>query len=297
MKGGLVRFRKASGQINRRGNLVLERLGMHPDDVELIRRAHTGAWVKVRTPFGETAEVQVTRGTPQGDALSPSLFVFFINLCLRHLAGAGVGFVHKNGVRRNNCTFADDICLIAESVKDMNLLLERVHEFCEWSGMALCLCKCEATGFDFRTETEENTDRLVLNGATMTRLDPRNAFKYLGVRLSLTGSTQEEVEYVKERTAAICKLLDGHPYRPEQMNAVIQMCAHPVLTYSGPLTNWTFKDLLQKESAKVYAKSWWRTGDKRQHQGKVLQYWRPHGAPPFKLEEVAGTAPIPMLQD
>jgi len=76
-------------------HLVLERLGMHQEDVDLIRNAHTGAWVKVHTPFGDTAEIQVTRGTPQGDALSPSLFVFFMNLCLRHLAGAGVGFVHK----------------------------------------------------------------------------------------------------------------------------------------------------------------------------------------------------------
>ena len=110
---------------------------MHEEDVNLIHTAHTGAWVKVHTPFGETAEIQVTRGTPQGDALSPSLFVFFINIMLRHLAAAGVGFVHNKNrqgrpIQRNNSTFADDVCLLAENVDDMNTLLRRVQDFCEW---------------------------------------------------------------------------------------------------------------------------------------------------------------------
>jgi len=217
-----------------------------------------GSTGSLMNPFGDTAEIQVTRGTPQGDALSPSLFVFFMNLCLRHLAGAGVGFVHRCGVKRNNCTFADDVCLIAESIEDMNKLLARVHDFCEWSGMALCLCKCEATGFNFKTEEEENTDRLTLNGATMTPLSARQAFKYLGVRMSLTGSTAEEVSYVKERTMAMSKLIEGHPYTAEQMVSVIQMCAHPVLGYGGPLTNWTFRDLqdVEKQWAVMHKRAW-----------------------------------------
>mmetsp|Transcript_61028 Transcript_61028/g.125832 ORF Transcript_61028/g.125832 Transcript_61028/m.125832 type:complete len:226 (-) Transcript_61028:1159-1836(-) len=114
--------------------------------VRLIRNAHTGAWIRVRTPFGETAKIQVSRGTPQGDALSPSLFIFFINLMLRHLSAAGVGFVHKVGVKRNNCTFADDVCLIAENVEDMNKLL------------------------------------LKFDGATMSPLSAHRAFKYSHAR-------------------------------------------------------------------------------------------------------------------
>jgi len=140
----------------------------------------------------------------------------------------------------------------------MNTLLARVHDFCQWSGMALCLCKCKATGFNFATETEENTDRITLHGATMTPLSARAAFKYLGVRMSLTGSTAEEVSYVKERTCAMSKLIEGHPYKPEQMNEVIQMCAHPVLGYGGPLTNWTFWDLqdVEKQWAVMHKRAW-----------------------------------------
>eukprot|EP00961_Rhodomonas_salina_P027576 372724-Rhodomonas_salina.1 len=45
--------------------LLFEQMGMHWDDVDLLCRCHAGAWVTVRTPFGETARIQVTRGSPQ----------------------------------------------------------------------------------------------------------------------------------------------------------------------------------------------------------------------------------------
>ena len=100
------------------------------------------------TPFGKTAKVRLERGTPQGDPLSPLLFIIFLNLCLRHVLAAGVGVVHsatdKEGkrYRQNHADFADDIVLVAETPGDMNLLLEHVREFSAWSGMELCLLKC-----------------------------------------------------------------------------------------------------------------------------------------------------------
>eukprot|EP00961_Rhodomonas_salina_P105349 1418703-Rhodomonas_salina.1 len=49
--------------------LLFEHLGMHQDDVNLICSCHAGAWVTVRTPCCETARVQVTRGSQQGEIL------------------------------------------------------------------------------------------------------------------------------------------------------------------------------------------------------------------------------------
>mmetsp|Transcript_24636 Transcript_24636/g.49971 ORF Transcript_24636/g.49971 Transcript_24636/m.49971 type:complete len:152 (+) Transcript_24636:363-818(+) len=55
--------------------------------------------------------------------------------------------------------------------------------------------------------------------------------------------------------------------------------------------------LLQKHSAKVYAKNWWKSGDKRQHKGGELFYWRPQGAPDLKLEEMEQLPPVPLFED
>jgi len=55
--------------------------------------------------------------------------------------------------------------------------------------------------------------------------------------------------------------------------------------------------LLQEHTAKVYAKNWWKNGDKKQHQGGELFYWRQHGAPDLKLAGLGQQPPIQLLQD
>ena len=140
----------------------------------------------------------VTRGTPQGDCLSPSIFNLFINLCLRHLRSLGVGFNHECGISRSHTAFADDIALLTNTQREMNILLQGVKDFSQWSGMDLCLVKCEVSGVDFGTGKSftEGELEIVYGDGKVPFLDAATAFKYLGVRLALTGSTQSEVDYV-----------------------------------------------------------------------------------------------------
>ena len=131
--------------------------GMQQADINTIKRMQQGSWLTVATDFGDTAEIPLSRGTPQGDTLSPTLFDFFVNACLRMIESAGVGFTHACGVRRNHCCFADDIALTTTSVADMNALLQRISTFSEWSGMRLNLNKCEVSGYNFATKKGEPT--------------------------------------------------------------------------------------------------------------------------------------------
>ncbi len=105
-----------------------------------------------RQAFGKTARVGLEWGMLQGGLLSPHLCVFIpgLNLCLRHRLDSGVGVGHAartetgEQVRQNHVVFSDDVVLAAETQGDMNLLLDRVREFSNWSGMELCLLKCKA---------------------------------------------------------------------------------------------------------------------------------------------------------
>ena len=64
--------------------------------------------------------------------------------------------------------------------------------------MDLCLLKCEATGHDFATGKGEDTDWVVIGGQQLKKLSSDDSYKYLGLRLALTGSTKQEREYVMQ---------------------------------------------------------------------------------------------------
>ena len=183
---------------------MLEWTGMHADDLKVLRQLQDNAHLQVATDFGSTCEIPITRGTLQGDTLSPTLFALFINVCLRGLARTGVGFTHACGLRGNAEAFADDIALMTNSVQDMNTLLEQLQKFSDWSGMSMNLKKCEVTGFCYSKNRECATDAIQFNGKRLAPLDRAKAFKYLGVWLMANGSTKEERKYVRETTVGIC---------------------------------------------------------------------------------------------
>eukprot|EP00961_Rhodomonas_salina_P267952 3620476-Rhodomonas_salina.2 len=234
-KGAFVRdFRP-----RRRLYLLFKHLGMHPDDVDLLRQCHAGAWVTVGTPCGETARVQVTRGSPQGDSLSPSLFVFFLNLRLHHLGTAGVGITHACGVLQNSTCFADDLALLATSIRDMNKLLAKVSEFAAWAGMELCVHKCEVAAYDFGTQTELNTHKIQYNGQRLAHLSADAEVQYLWLCLTITGDTSVEVSYILTGMKAAATKFKGHPDSYSQGFNLIPTALHPVFTYSVGVMSWT----------------------------------------------------------
>jgi len=237
---------------------MLEWSGMHPDDITVIRRLQEGAQLRVVTDFGTTCDVPMSRGTPQGDTLSPTLFSLFLNVGLRGLARAGVGFQHACGVRTNACAFADDIALMANSITDMNTLLESLRAFSEWSGMRMNLKKCEVTGFCYKNNRERGTDAIRFGGAPLAPLRGKKAFKYLGVRVAANGCTKGERDYVTETSTAISRLSRYHPYHPYQMEDILRSAVRPVFLYSAPLTAWSHAQLQEVEKgwARVHKNCW-----------------------------------------
>jgi len=242
---------------------------MHPQDIELLQQTYNGAWMKVQTPFGETATIPITRGTPQGDSMSPSIFNLFINLALRHLMSLGVNFQHNCGIKRNHAAFADDMALVTTSVKDMNVLLAGLHEFSIWSGMDLCVLKCRATGHDFATGQNRPTTSIRYGitaqrpqGDEIPNLKSDVAFKYLGLRVALNGSTREEIKHVQDVMLRSSKLMIKHRYTCAQMNKLITTALHPVFNYSAPLAGWRYANLLELEHTwAVATKRAWKLTD------------------------------------
>ena len=85
--------------------------------------------------------VFLTRGTKQGDILSPLLFNLVFNALLIGLRQSGVGFRTVRGLRNSGRGYADDLTLSTAPPAGMQKLLDVVARFCTWTGMQVKLTK------------------------------------------------------------------------------------------------------------------------------------------------------------
>ena len=77
----------------------------------------------------------------------------------------------------------------------------------------------------------------------MCSSDLNAAFKYLGIRLTVKGGTEQEILHVQQTMGAMAKKLRFHPYKHRQANAMIRVAAHPVFTYSSTVAAWSHQRL------------------------------------------------------
>ena len=123
-------------------------------------------------------------GLRQGCALSPILFVIFMDRISRRSQG-GVG-VRLGELRVESLLFADDLVLMAPSVRDLQLSLDRFAAECTAAGMKISISKSEAMVL-----SRKPVDCTVRVGNEI--LPQVKEFKYLGVLFTSEGRTEQEI--------------------------------------------------------------------------------------------------------
>ena len=74
--------------------------------------------------------------------------------------------------------------------------------------------KSEISGYDFRSRRPIWVRDLTIGEGKMTYLEPIKAFKYLGIRVSITGDMREEWKYIEQETVKMIKAIEGHQFSP-----------------------------------------------------------------------------------
>ena len=212
-------------------------------DVDMLEEIYSNSFYQADTLHGTSAKIFLTRGTKQGDGLSPLLFSLLFNLLLLGLDATGVGHKSNTGLSTPARAFADDVALTTSTVKDMTKLLAVVDQFCAWSGMRLNTPKSEISAWDFKSGSEPDVSKSTVNGQTLARLPPTQAFRYLGFRFSLMGKWNEEVTHIMTTTKELLQVVAKHVYTVGQMTAVIHSVATARFRYSAAMVPWTDKEL------------------------------------------------------
>ena len=229
-------------------------------DIDLLRSLYEGAHYEADLPYGRSSPVFLTRGTKQGDILSPLLFNLVFNALLIGLRQSGVGFSTVRGLRTPGRGFADDLTLSTATPAGMKKLLDVVARFCTWTGMRVKLTKSVITAYDFAQRADLPTDGILYQGEALTCLPANESFRYLGVRTSLTvgrkrktgqgPGTADEIQHVFSSTKELKPLLFSHQMPLPLMVPSMRMVAASRFRYSAALVPWT--DAQLEELFKVW---------------------------------------------
>ena len=244
-------------------------------DIDLLRSLYDQSYYVADLLYGQSAPIPMTRGTKQGDKLSPLLFGLIFNCLLLALRASGVAHRTISGLRTPARGFADDLVLCTESAADMGHLLEVVADFCRWSGMQVKLEKSVATAFDFKQQQELSTADILYQGTPLVHLAASESFPYLGVRASILARSSRrsrrrkwqaasspnlaaEKAHIFASTKELAVVAKQHRYLLGQMVPAMQMVASGRFRYSAALVPWTDAELdrMHKAWLQVHRAAW-----------------------------------------
>ena len=114
-----IDFKNAFGSIDHARLLAtMEDLGYPTDAVEIVGNIYNNSTTAFTgNHFGSTPPINISRGTIQGDTLSPYLFIIFLEPLLRWLEKDNMGY-HFN-TSPSSCTtsaYADDLAILSDNI-------------------------------------------------------------------------------------------------------------------------------------------------------------------------------------
>jgi hypothetical protein len=242
---------------------ILQAVGLPQDAIDIIRELYAGASTRLSVPAGLTEPVPITRGTVQGDPLSPLLFLLFLEPlvqwleadadtdgyqpgCFAHPANLGPGaraaecWRPAHSAAAASGEYADDAALLSRSIEGSGRMLRKVDLFCEWAQMATNAPKSAFTGLEHdlppgTPPLQQRAAALRLGGQGVPYYPPDKAYKYLGVMLPVTLSTKPHTTYLLDECEARLQLVTSADTYRAHLQGDIESLVLSKVRYSAPL--------------------------------------------------------------
>ena len=238
---------------------IMYDLGFPTDALEVVKNLYMGATTAISTPFGPTVPISMDRGTIQGDSLSPFLFIVYLEPLLRWLRVGANGYVpgsFANLTAREqlkqqtpDITYADDLNLLADSVEKLCTQAQKVSLYADWGALRVNSTKTLLTGARYKSSPKDPYDgatlqRLLCNvrvqNAPATFHDPREPFKYLGVKFTMNLNWSAQFEATREALKQLTSSMLSSYATTTQKLRTINTCLRTKVRYAfcvAPYTN------------------------------------------------------------
>ena len=199
--------------------------GFAEKDARVIMTMIENTTTRLTTAYGLTEEIKVTRGVRQGDIISPSLYVLFLNPLLSWLKEGGNGYSIGTDIFDIGA-YADDMTLMSESGHGIRNMMEKVNVFMDHNNVLI--------NEDKSTYHWINDDSTLLEtrGRKLRVEGDLGLFTYLGWTTNLRLDWTEQIE------SLMTKYIQGLHFVMQEKNLTINQrvklinsMLHPIITY------------------------------------------------------------------
>lgn len=180
---------------------AMENQGISPKNINAVKKLYKNVTARIKVGGKLTGEVTVNKGLKQGCCISPTLFKVYLNEALTTWRKKCRGM----GVRIGDDTlytlhFADDQAILAEDEADVDYMLRKLDE--EYSKWGLTI---NASKTEYLVVGGEADDLQIGSG----KIKGTKSFKYLGVKITSTGGSNEEISARLGRARAVTRQLNS----------------------------------------------------------------------------------------
>ena len=249
-----IDFAKAFDSIDREKLFQrIHELGIHGRILKVIQMLYSNTQSCVWTSEGLGRTFSSNMGVRQGDSLSPTLFLIYINELEKELREVGRDGIYTTaeGEEIYMLLFADDICIPAESKIALQRKINQVDNFCKRWDLKINLGKTKVIKHR-KGGKIKNSDKWYLgSGPSKQEIAVTNSYKYLGIYFTTELSMrQATIQLGLQGTKAlnfVKYLIVKHKYIPfDTACRLFDALVLPVLLYGCEIWGYEEHDNIER---------------------------------------------------
>ena len=193
-----VDYRKAFDTVCREALLYkLCKLGVKGNFFTCIQYMYENSSAKLKLLNKISEAIDILIGTEQGHPMSPELFKIYLVDLSKHLNDTfGLEVPTLNEITVSHLLWADDLVLVALDTHSLQVLIDRVHYFCEEWGLSVNISKTAIMVFN-RSGRQLQESHGFQYGST--HIPSARTYCYLGIVFNLNGSSTTATDELRKK--------------------------------------------------------------------------------------------------
>ncbi len=207
---------------------ICERYGMNKEFTKVIASLIEDTHTRVITQYGLTKRIQIGKGVRQGDVISPTLFILWLNPLLDILEKKNTGYKCRGGsIRIPILAFADDLAICAKSRKQLLKIYNKLTEYCTYYHMDVSPSK---SGY-MHLNTDEPWEAPMYKNKPIKIISDKSTYKYLGCEININLNWDIQKKILEDSMLKHVKFICAKKITSKQKVLIINIITQTKITY------------------------------------------------------------------